>query len=242
MLGSALLPSSARRFARLAVDLRPARPQWGDVSQNGEYSYLKWLIPSDWPRTMVEVGANDGLTYSNSYNLLRDGWKAVLVEPHPENYKRLVENTGSVDAILFEAAASESAGSADLFEDTATDGHNLMATLQTTDSAWYDATRSDRSVPVKLRRLDEMLDEAGFDHDFSVLSADTEGHDAAVLAGMGAYTPRVILTERDLNIPAQAHVKQQELTRRGYLVVDRVGCNEIYMHRDRILEAPQILS
>ena len=35
-------------------------------------------------RLVVDVGANDGFLSSNSYNLVRWGWSAVLVEPNPE--------------------------------------------------------------------------------------------------------------------------------------------------------------
>ena len=39
----------------------------------------------------LDIGANDGKTFSNSLRLIENGWKAVLVEPSPRAFKRLSE-------------------------------------------------------------------------------------------------------------------------------------------------------
>lgn len=240
MFASRVLPPSLRRHARLMVDIRPAKPIRGDLSQNGEYSYLRWLLPESWPRTLVEVGANDGIRFSNSRNLLLDGWKGVLVEPHPVTFRQLEQNTVGTNAHLFNCGASESAGDADLFEDTAGDKSNLMATLTTENNWWYERTRSTSSTRVQLRRLDSMLNEAGYPRDFTLMSTDTEGHDASVLRGMGDFRPRVVLTERALTITDDALLKQALLTECGYIYCDRVQCNEVYVHVDWLGHLPHL--
>jgi FkbM family methyltransferase len=240
MIGTRVLPSGAVQHIKRMVDLRPAKPIRGDVSQNGEYSYLNWLIPSNWPKTLVEVGANDGKTFSNSYNLLRAGWKGVLVEPHPGTFAKLQANTAGTDVRLFNFAASAEAGEAALFEDTAAGDSNLMATLTTANNAWYDQTRSGTSLKVQLRRLDWMLEEAGTETDFTFMSTDTEGHDAAVLEGIGVFRPRVLMTERALTVTEDALRKQALLTDLGYVYADRVHCNEVYIHRDWLAALPHL--
>jgi FkbM family methyltransferase len=240
MIPTRMLPRGIRRRARLMVDLRPASPLRGDLSQNGEFSYLSWLVPDDWPKTLVEVGANDGLTFSNSRNLLLAGWRGVLVEPHPRTFEHLKANTADTDVHLFNFAASESDGQAELFEDTSSDQLNLMATLVTVDNSWYQKTRSTSSVGVTLRRLDSMLSEAGVPLDFTLLSTDTEGHDTSVLKSLGNFRPRLILTERALSVSADALEKQTVLTRLGYIYCDRVGCNEVYVHHDWLQSLPHI--
>ena len=62
-----------------------------DVSRSGEatwvYDRFLRLPPREaasFERLVVDVGANDGFLSSNSYNLVRWGWSAVLVEPNPE--------------------------------------------------------------------------------------------------------------------------------------------------------------
>lgn len=38
---------------------------------------------------VLDIGANDGITFSNSYDLIQRGWSAMLVEPCPEPFERL---------------------------------------------------------------------------------------------------------------------------------------------------------
>jgi FkbM family methyltransferase len=40
---------------------------------------------------LVDIGANDGVTFSNSKLLIENGWKAHLVEPSHDAYARLVK-------------------------------------------------------------------------------------------------------------------------------------------------------
>lgn len=42
-------------------------------------------------KTLIEIGANDGKTFSNSLYFIENGWKASLIEPSPRAYK-LLEN------------------------------------------------------------------------------------------------------------------------------------------------------
>lgn len=39
--------------------------------------------------TLLDVGANDGITLSNSYALIQAGWQAVLLEPSNAAYQRM---------------------------------------------------------------------------------------------------------------------------------------------------------
>lgn len=43
----------------------------------------------DYKGTLLDLGANDGCTFSNSFYLLSNGWKGVLVDPSPSAYKKL---------------------------------------------------------------------------------------------------------------------------------------------------------
>lgn len=56
-----------------------------DVSHSGEalYIYSRILRSPKFPyaRLIVDIGANDGLMASNSYNFIHWGWSAILVEP-----------------------------------------------------------------------------------------------------------------------------------------------------------------
>ena len=225
-VGSRIVKPLKRRLM-----LRPAPPLRGDVSQNGEYSYVRWLVPPDWPRFLVDVGANDGVTFSNTWNLLSDGYSGVLVEPHPHSFDRLRLNTQDLDVQVFNYAVGSSAGEVKLHDDRATDGKNLMATIRQERNTWFDRVRSAECHTVRMERLDALLEKTDCPLDFTFLSVDTEGHDRAVLESLGAYEPRIIVTERSLWDPDDANAKQLLLASRGYVYTHRLGCNELFTHK-----------
>ena len=65
----------------------------GYCSQSGQD---KWIIEKLFPGKkngfFVDIGANDGITFSNTYLLEKMGWNGLAVEPIPSVYDKLVEN------------------------------------------------------------------------------------------------------------------------------------------------------
>ena len=53
--------------------------------------YIEQLLPPDRPRTVVDIGAGNGVRWSNSYALLLAGWKALGVEADPQKYALLAK-------------------------------------------------------------------------------------------------------------------------------------------------------
>jgi len=51
--------------------------------------YIEQLLPKDCPRTVVDIGAGNGVRWSNSYALLLAGWKTLGVEADPQKYALL---------------------------------------------------------------------------------------------------------------------------------------------------------
>lgn len=66
-----------------------------DVSHSGESSYLykRILARKSFPYNflIIDIGANDGLISSNSFNFIQWGWDAILVEPQAD-YIKLAKN------------------------------------------------------------------------------------------------------------------------------------------------------
>ncbi len=63
-------------------------------SQIGQDKYLnEQLFHNKKHGVFVDIGAHDGISYSNSYYFEKKlGWKGICVEPHPDRYKELVKN------------------------------------------------------------------------------------------------------------------------------------------------------
>ena len=64
-------------------------------SQYGEDGLVSALMEKIEPtnRYCVDVGAHDGLFFSNTRNLIEQGWTALLVEANEQGYKNLVSNS-----------------------------------------------------------------------------------------------------------------------------------------------------
>ena len=56
---------------------------------------IEKLLPQDWPRTVVDIGAGNGVRWSNSYALLLSGWKALGIEADPRKYALLKKAYGN---------------------------------------------------------------------------------------------------------------------------------------------------
>jgi FkbM family methyltransferase len=60
-------------------------------SQNNEEQIiLKYL--GDSTGTFLDIGAYDGITFSNTYELVKRGWKGVMVEASPRTFIKLQTN------------------------------------------------------------------------------------------------------------------------------------------------------
>lgn len=86
-----------------------------DYSQYGEQQiitdYFKGFIG-----TLLDLGANDGVTFSNSRALLELGWFGVLVEPSEKTFKELKKNCGHFPVQLHKVGIADYCGTAEFFE------------------------------------------------------------------------------------------------------------------------------
>jgi FkbM family methyltransferase len=203
-----------------------------DVSQHGEAGILAGLVEPDWPPYLVDVGAHDGRSLSNSFPFLELGWAGVLVEPLPRAFERLAQRyRGRTDVQCVQAACGDAEGEMPLF--VGEDGPWTMnSTLCTDDTPHWRSVRGRTSVAVRVRTLTSVLDEADAPRDFSLLLVDAEGMDHEVLAGLdfARFRPRVIVTEDDLANPQKHDAKNRLLTEAGYVLYTIVAAtNSIWV-------------
>ena len=65
----------------------------GYYSQNGQDKLIaETLFPNKMNGVFVDIGASDGVTFSNTYFLEKIGWTGLVVEPIPLIYDQLVKN------------------------------------------------------------------------------------------------------------------------------------------------------
>ena len=201
---------------------------YGDTSELGESMAAYALVHPDDEHWIVEVGANDGITVANAPFFTRRGWNALLIEPNPTSYDKLVARTRPNPRIqTVQAACSSSPGTLRLRRFVG-DDTGVLATLH--PEAEGSRGGSDDvadEVSVRAERLDTLLSEHGVPAAFAVLSVDTEGHDLEVLRGLDfvRFAPGVIITETD---DATEPEKHAYLQLHGYRLADRVGVNTLW--------------
>lgn len=166
-----------------------------DYSQFGQSLILEQLITPSTPRIVVDIGAHDGLSGSNSRALLEQGWRGLLVEPIPSIFAELQRNCADLPNVrLVQAACSDRTGSASIR--LGTDGPKpQMSSLSQDDRILNNLTTE--SIEVTTTTLADLLSAHEIPADFGVLLIDTEGLDLTVLRGLDhtQSRPRIIVTE-----------------------------------------------
>lgn len=229
-----LVPEPMKRLYRKSRYHVPmAMRRWfrDDPSQAGEILLVRRLVGPDWPKALVDVGANDGYHLSNSYPFVRDGWKALLVEPHPTVFERLCATHAKHPmAICERVACGEKPGTAELFM-SPNDLGGIGATICTDDNEFIRQAKADASrVTIIVETLTTLLDRHQFPSDFSLLTVDAEGLDYDVLAGLdwSRYRPRLVISEEyDLNQDKYA-ARNRLFEQQRYRQVQRIGCNSLW--------------
>lgn len=208
---------------------------WGDTTEHGEFLVLRRLITEDFPKFVIEVGANDGFLASNSYPFITRGWHAILIEPHPVFHRLQMRYKDNPNVTTVNVACAEVAGRLPLF--IGKDEHTgSYSTLSTEDSAWFRQTRTDKFLEVDVKRLDTILAQNQCPKDIGLLSIDTEGFDYAVLRGLdfSNFRPRIIITEDEkADEQTLARKKEALLADHGYHFWRRVYNNAIWLLRPK---------
>ena len=176
----------------------------GFYSQLGQDKRIEAFFKDNPPRTrrFVEVGAFDGVHYSNVRRMQEHhGWSGLCVEPVPKNFKKLSISYQGADVRCVQAAVSTQDGELDIhvshyphLPDWGSDVASLAGADQERWTQRYGAQWTVEKVPA--RRLSRLLDEAGID-DFDLLSIDAEGHDLEILQSLDfeRFQPQLIVVE-----------------------------------------------
>ncbi|KAL8564401.1 hypothetical protein ACOMHN_057423 [Nucella lapillus] len=213
-----------------------------DVSSDGEALYVIRRLKQrgaafshKYKELVIDIGANDGLMYSNSFNLIQLGWDAILVEPQlmllrvaKENLRRYADPYNEhaqhkvilVNAVL---GAQDGSESFVLMEDDM-ESHILDAKpvdtsgklVITVPSMTVQTFAAKYRVPVR----------------FGVLSVDAEGVGDKILHQWvdAGFEPAYIVYEALHN---KESVKDTTvyLQRKGYHFMIRLGWNYIFEHQ-----------
>jgi FkbM family methyltransferase len=167
----------------------------------------------------VEVGANDPVSGSQTWELERRGWPGVLVEPQPSLAAALTQQR---TAKVFAAACTSRENSGTTMPLYLAGGSSSFdKALNTTE------IRPHGVIDVPTRTLDDILIEAGAPAEIDFVSIDVEGHEVEVLDGfdLAKWRPKLLMVE-DFLLHLRLH---RCLTGHGYRWLRRTGINNWYV-------------
>jgi FkbM family methyltransferase len=168
--------------------------------QEPEVLLLRSLLSRLDNRTVIDVGAERG---SFVEQMIDGGADEVhAIEPEPDNAANLRERFRDVPAVIVhEYAVSDADASLQLRRssaptgDAVTFGHTLLERPDTDEIAWRD------TIQVSGRSLASLVASGELPARAGILKIDTEGHDFAVIDGMGDLDPDVVMVEHWTDLP-----------------------------------------
>jgi len=151
-------------------------------SQNSEDLFVLNYF-GDFKGTLLEIGANDGVTFSNSKLLIDNGWKAHLVEPGYVNNDLSNLHNSNSNVAIYDIAIGDDDKIVALFESgTHIPGGNDRGLVS---SASFEETKRWPGVKFDIRQISmitfaNFYCKANYPH-FDFISIDAEGFDAIIL-------------------------------------------------------------
>lgn len=135
--------------------------------------------------TVLDLGANDGKTLSNSLKVIEIGWNGILVEPSKEAFRRLEKlHAQNEKVICFNTAISNIEGELEFFESGShitKEDFSLLSTLKPSEmSRWIGSGTDFNPITVDAITFKTLLAKSPFQK-FDLITIDIEGLDYDVL-------------------------------------------------------------
>lgn len=152
-------------------------------SQNLEQDVVKAYFGNELG-TLLDIGANDGKTLSNSLALIEYGWSAVLIEPAPIPFDKLCAlHEGNLDVHCLRLAISNISGEVE-FHSSGTHLNNgdtdLLSTMNQNDLIKWQSTTTFAPIKVMSNTFNQFLSISPIKK-FDFITIDAEGYDELIL-------------------------------------------------------------
>lgn len=142
--------------------------------------------------TLIDIGANDGITFSNSYHLIKNlGWQGILLEPSKSGFERLIKTYDGIKNIplMINAGISTETGELEFLESGAYDRKGeevaLLSTLVPSETLRWEEKVDFEKTKAKFYTWRDFNIEHNtkywYPDGFNFITIDAEGMDLAIL-------------------------------------------------------------
>lgn len=200
-------------------------------SQDGQDKFLvENLFKDKKIGFFVEIGANDGITLSNT-KLLEDlGWDGICIEPLPKSFIKLKENR---KCLSYNLAISNVNGSIKFLE---IDGYSEMLSGILTEYDHRHLDRIDREIKnfggnkkiieIQSIKFSDLIDEEYIDY----LSIDVEGSEMTILESINFNKHKIYCISVENNY-GNDNVRNF-LSNNGYSLITNIGADNFFIKND----------
>ena len=208
----------------------------------GQYEqdkYLDKLFKKKSNGVFVDIGAHDGVTFSNSLFFEKErNWKGICVEPIPEIFAKLNEVR---DCVKINGCISEKTGIENFLRVRGefVDTEMLSGLVNNYDPRHLE--RIDREInqyggskeeiEVTCYNINKILQENQF-NPIDFFTIDTEGNEMSILKTIDfdAFDIDILLVENNY----QTEEMNQFMTSKGYKRIKKIGHDEVYRKKDKL--------
>jgi FkbM family methyltransferase len=192
--------------------------------------------------TFVEIGANDGISCSNTWGLSERGWTGFMVEPITESASACRKNHKGHPLVSIHQYAIGSLDDVNLSFAVAgmltTANPNLEAEYVATE--WATPFMTNDKIGIQSKKLDTFLAEIGIEENFDVLVVDVEGFETEVFAGfsLDLWRPKLLIVELvdthpDLKSTSKIDARLgRSIQLAGYTIVYKDYINTVFIRDD----------
>jgi FkbM family methyltransferase len=206
--------------------------QLGFFSQHGQDKFVAELTGNRRGGFFVDVGANDGITFSNSYYFEHFlGWQGIAIEPHPRVFQQLTScrrcdtvaacvaaKEGEVEFLQIEGADMLS-GMVDQYD--AAHVARVQRTLRKTGG-------TSQLIKVPATTLNSLLKQRGITQ-VDYLSLDTEGGELDIVQSIDFDQFQIDCIGIENNLKNLKPRRVMEAL--GYQLVAIIGCDEMFVRK-----------
>lgn len=202
-------------------------------SQFGEDKILSKYFNDDYKGVCVEVGADDGISGSNTYHFENKGWETLCIEPIPESFNKCASIRKKCINCCVSNYESENT---DYFV-VRLNGYNTSAisSLNIDErliESHKDMINTVEKINVNVKTLNNILKETNFPKTIDFISIDTENTEIDVLKGLNfdEYYIKFLIIENNFEEP---HVEEY-LKSKNFKKLFRNAVNDFYVNNDYI--------
>jgi len=200
-------------------------------SQDGQDKYILEYFNNKKDGFFIDIGAYNGVTFSNTLKMEKLGWKGACIEPNPDMFKKVLKTRKCAKynvaiskengEILFNRIKGSCAVLSGIKEDY--DPRHL----ERIENELKESGGEMETITVKTMSFDTLMEKFKNVKTIDYISIDTEGSELKILQSINfsKYNIKAISVENNY----ETNEIRDYMVKNGYQMITKLGLDEIYV-------------